>query len=124
MAGDRKESLEDRMQRLDAELAKRRADGRIDDAAEEKAAVTRKGYAEAMKLSSEFIAAIIVGALLGYLLDHFAGTGPWGMIVLLLLGFCAGVLNVLRSAGFVASPHPVDRMAGRQGEKPENGDGA
>jgi ATP synthase protein I len=38
-------------------------------------------------------------------LDRFVGTSPWGMIVLLLLGFCAGVLNVLRSAGMVsASP--------------------
>ncbi|MCF3643023.1 AtpZ/AtpI family protein [Rhizobium sp. TRM95111] len=114
MASSREESLEERMQRLDAELAKRRADDDSDDAAEQKAADSRKGYAEAMKLSSEFIAAIIVGALLGYLLDHFAGTGPWGMIVLLLLGFCAGVLNVMRAAGLVASPHPVDRMAGRE----------
>ena len=60
---------------------------------------------QAMKLSSEFVAAIIVGALLGYLLDRFVGTAPWGMIILLLLGFCAGVLNVLRSAGKVATPH-------------------
>ncbi|HVK92402.1 MAG TPA: AtpZ/AtpI family protein [Mycoplana sp.] len=113
MKGSRKESLEERMQRLDAELAERRQDEAKDDAADEKAAESRKGYAVAMKLSSEFVAAVIVGALLGYLLDRFAGTAPWGMIVLLLLGFCAGVLNVMRSAGMVASPHPVDRMAGR-----------
>jgi ATP synthase protein I len=31
-----------------------------------------------------------------------AGTSPWGLIVFLLLGFCAGVLNVLRSTGAVA----------------------
>lgn len=116
MADNRNESLEERMQRLDAELAKRQPDGTKADASEERAAESRKGYAVAMKLSSEFVAAIIVGALLGWLLDHFAGTGPWGMIILLLLGFCAGVLNVLRSAGMVASPHPVDRMAGRGGK--------
>ena len=121
MADNRNESLEERMQRLDAELAKRRPDGTKADADEERAAESRKGYAAAMKLSSEFVAAIIVGALLGYLLDHFAGTGPWGMIILLLLGFCAGVLNVLRSAGMVASPHPVDRMAGRDRDKDKDG---
>lgn len=110
MAENRKESLEDRMKRLDAELAERRRTGQNETASEERAAENRKGYAAAMKLSSEFIAAIIVGALLGYLLDHFAGTGPWGMIVLLLLGFCAGVLNVLRSAGMVAAPHPADQL--------------
>lgn len=126
MKGSRKESLEERLQRLDAELAKRRTEDNADDVAEEKAAESRKGYAAAMKLSSEFVAAIILGALLGYLVDRFAGTAPWGMIVLLLLGFCAGVLNVMRSAGMVASPHPVDRMAGRDaaGKANTNKDGA
>lgn len=124
MKGSRRESLEERMQRLDAELAQRRSKDTADDAAEEKAAVSRKGYGMAMKLSSEFVAAVIVGALLGYLVDRFAGTAPWGMIVLLMLGFCAGVLNVMRSAGMVASPHPVDRMAGRDAGEKTNTDGA
>ena len=44
------------------------------------------------------MAAIIVGAGLGYLIDLFLPTRPWGMIVLLLLGFAAGVLNVVRAA--------------------------
>jgi ATP synthase protein I len=66
------------------------------------------------------VAAIIVGALLGYLLDHFVGTGPWGMIILLLLGFCAGVLNVLRSAGMVAAPHPADQP-GKGGKNKSDG---
>jgi ATP synthase protein I len=116
-----KESLEDRLKRLDAELAVRRKDDGADRAAEARASESRKGYAVAMKLSSEFVAAVIVGALLGYLLDHFAGTAPWGMIILLLLGFCAGVLNVMRSAGMVASPHPVDRLAGRDPGKASAG---
>ncbi len=118
---DRKESLEDRLKRLDAELAQRRGKDEDDTAAEERASESRKGYGVAMKLSSEFVAAVIVGALLGYLLDHFAGTGPWGMIILLLLGFCAGVLNVMRAAGVVASPHPVDRLAGRTSDGAGNG---
>lgn len=121
MTDDRKESLEDRLKRLDAELAEKRKTDGADAAAEARAAESRTGYAVAMKLSSEFVAAVIVGALLGYLLDHFAGTGPWGMIVLLLLGFSAGVLNVMRAAGMVASPHPVDRLAGREHARPGSG---
>ena len=104
MADDREESLEKRRARLEAELATKRVEAGADDASEARAEVSRKGYAQAMKLSSEFIAAIVVGAVLGYLLDRFVGTAPWGLIVLLLLGFCAGVLNVLRSAGVVAHP--------------------
>ncbi|MBD8553317.1 AtpZ/AtpI family protein [Rhizobium sp. CFBP 8762] len=119
MADDRKESLEQRMKRLDAELASRRKNGVEDDKLEAQAAENRKGYAVAMRLSSEFVAAIIVGAFLGYLLDYFAGTGPWGMIVLLLIGFCAGVLNVMRSAGMVAGPpsaEGVDKVRTKSGD--------
>ena len=60
------------------------------------------GYGQAMKLSSEFVAGIAVGAGIGWLLDSVAGTSPWGLIIFLLLGFAAGVLNVLRAAGVVA----------------------
>ncbi len=104
MADDREESLEQRRRQLEAELASKRADDGKEEAREASAEQSRKGYAQAMKLSSEFISAIVVGAVLGYLFDRFVGTAPWGLIVLLLLGFCAGVLNVLRAAGKVAQP--------------------
>jgi ATP synthase protein I len=60
------------------------------------------GYGQALKLSSEFIGGIAVGVGIGWMIDRLAGTSPWGLIVFLLLGFCAGVLNVLRSAGLIA----------------------
>ena len=114
METDRKESLEERMSRLEDRLAKAgtgEADG--DKAGEG----DRKGYSQALKLSSEFIAAVVVGAMIGYLLDLALPTKPWGLIVFLLLGFCAGVLNVLRSAGVVNSPHPVDRIGEQRDRK-------
>lgn len=62
------------------------------------------GVGQAMKLSSEFIAGVAVGAGIGWLIDRMAGTSPWGLIIFLMLGFAAGVLNVLRSVGMVAEP--------------------
>jgi len=59
------------------------------------------GMGRAFRFASEFVAAIIVGALLGYGIDALLGTKPWAMIVLLLLGFAAGVLNVMRAAADV-----------------------
>ena len=66
----------------------------------------RSGYALALKLASEFVAGILVGAGLGWGLDKVAGTAPWGLIVLLLLGFAAGVLNVVRSASTTPTAAP------------------
>ncbi|MCM2291303.1 AtpZ/AtpI family protein [Allorhizobium sp. BGMRC 0089] len=94
--------LERRRSELGAKLAERQAQKSRDMAKEKQGEVSRKGYAEAMKLASEFFSAVFVGGVLGYMLDRFAGTSPWGLVVLLLLGFCAGVLNVLRSVGAVA----------------------
>jgi ATP synthase protein I len=96
----RDDDLERRRRELEASLATRlpnRLEGK-DDAKAGSAA----GYGQAVKLSSEFIAGVVVGAGIGWIIDRLAGTSPWGMIVFLLLGFGAGVLNVMRSAGVVA----------------------
>lgn len=95
-----------------AGLSERRAqlNRKLDDrnAAEEMAARKSEsnsaGYAQAMKLSSEFIAGVLVGAGIGWVADQWLGTSPFGLIVFLLLGFVAGVLNVLRAAGVVEQP--------------------
>ena len=62
----------------------------------------RAGIAQAFRLSSEFIAGVVVGAGIGYAIDTFFGTTPWGMIIFLMLGFVVAVLNVMRAAGMVA----------------------
>jgi ATP synthase protein I len=51
------------------------------------------------RLSSELVAGVLVGALMGWGFDRLLSTSPFGLIVFVLLGFSAGVLNVIRSAG-------------------------
>jgi ATP synthase protein I len=55
--------------------------------------------ARGFQLSSELIAGVVVGALIGWAIDHWLPTSPWGLIVFVLAGFVAGVVNVVRSAG-------------------------
>jgi ATP synthase protein I len=55
-------------------------------------------YGKAFKLASEFVAGIIAGAAVGWGIDWLAGTSPWGLIGFLLLGFGAGILNVVRAS--------------------------
>jgi ATP synthase protein I len=52
-----------------------------------------------LRLSSELVAGVLVGAALGWGFDRLLSTSPWGLIVFLLLGFTAGVINVMRTAG-------------------------
>ena len=58
--------------------------------------------ARALRLSSEFIAGILLGGFIGWLLDYFLGWSPWGLIVFLLIGFAAGTMNAMRSAGLIS----------------------
>ncbi|MEA2991427.1 MAG: synthase protein [Alphaproteobacteria bacterium] len=60
--------------------------------------------ARGFRLSTELVAGVLVGAGLGWLLDRWLGISPWGLIVFLLLGFAAGVLNVMRAAGVGGGP--------------------
>jgi ATP synthase protein I len=100
----------------DADLARRldRLGDAIDAERQERVAAKAparsdmSGYGQAFKLGSEFVAGVLVGAALGWGLDKVAGTSPWGLIVLLLLGFAAGVLNVVRATsrtGAAATKH-------------------
>jgi ATP synthase protein I len=57
------------------------------------------GMARGIRLSTELVAGVLVGAGIGWGLDRWLGISPWGLIVFLLLGFAAGVLNVVRAAG-------------------------
>ncbi|QWG24030.1 AtpZ/AtpI family protein [Bradyrhizobium sediminis] len=72
--------------------------GNEQDAAQAKASAMAMG----LRLSSELVAGVLVGAGLGWGFDRLLSTSPWGLIVFLLLGFTAGVINVMRTAGVMA----------------------
>src|SRR6266700_4268556 len=62
-------------------------------------AARASAMARGFRLSSELIAGVIVGAVIGWGFDRLLSTSPFGLIVFFLLGFVAGVVNVVRSAG-------------------------
>jgi ATP synthase protein I len=71
-----------------------------------RSATDPSALARGFRLSSELVAGVLVGAGLGWLIDRWLGSLPWGMFVFALLGFTAGVLNVMRSAGVASGGVP------------------
>ena len=53
---------------------------------------------KAFKISTELVAAVVVGTTLGYILDSWFGTKPWLIIIFFFMGVAAGILNVIKSA--------------------------
>ena len=52
----------------------------------------------AMKLSTEMVAAVIVGTIIGFILDTWFDTKPWFILIFFFVGVAAGITNVFRSA--------------------------
>ena len=106
---DRKEPPDDeaalsaRLQRLGKRLAQ--ANRSPENGSGPRQTADPSAIARGFRLSTELVAGVLVGAVIGWLLDRWLGISPWGLIVFLLLGFAAGVLNVMRAAGIVRERH-------------------
>ena len=52
----------------------------------------------AFKLGTELVAAVVVGTIIGFILDNWFDTKPVLIIVFFLFGATAGIMNVFRAA--------------------------
>ena len=99
-------ALSARLGSLDHRLSEIRGSRKVeaDQSGNEQGTAQARASAMAMgfRLSSELVAGVLVGAALGWGFDRLLSTSPWGLIVFLLLGFTAGVINVMRAAGVMA----------------------
>lgn len=95
-AGD--PALSERLQRLNAALDKARPKDQSQPVGSRDTS-SSSGMALAFRLGSEFVAGVLVGAAIGWGIDQVLGLAPWGMLVFTLLGFGAGIANMMRAAG-------------------------
>lgn len=100
----------------EAELAQRMAklSQRLDtEAKRAPKASDSSGMGQGYKAAADLSGGVIVGVILGLGLDRIAGSSPWGLIIFLMLGFCAGVVNMLRGFG-MALPWEGNRPPRRE----------
>lgn len=105
-------TLSARLKSLDARLGQ--ATRQRDEAAKPRSnsSSTSGALGQAYRLSAEFIAGVVAGGLLGWLVDRLFGTSPWGLIICIILGFCAGMLNLMRAAGLAKPARSDDEPKG------------
>ncbi len=106
MSGDPRDGngggdLSERLRRLDEKLDAREAEEKRTKPAPSTDAADRSGFTRGFRLSGDFVGGVVAGFAVGWVFDKLTGWSPWGMIVFVLLGFAAGVLNVLRTLGAV-----------------------
>ncbi len=86
------------------DLAKglRQARGEADAVDAQPIGTSRRQMGLAARVSTELVAAVFVGGLLGWYLDKWLGTKPWLFLVFLLLGLASGTLSAFREANRAA----------------------
>ncbi|MAN60649.1 MAG: ATP F0F1 synthase subunit I [Parvibaculum sp.] len=57
----------------------------------------------AFRLSTEMVAGLVAGGIIGWVVDDLLGTKPWGLLTFFFLGMAAGILNVFRTAHKLAA---------------------
>ncbi|WP_336485591.1 AtpZ/AtpI family protein [Methylobacterium nigriterrae] len=92
--------LSARLKRLETQIDRKRPSASPDPSLRPGSSDGPSPLGRAMQLSTEFVAGVIAGGILGWIFDRFLGTKPWGLIVFLMLGFVTGVYNVMRASGF------------------------
>ncbi len=90
-------AISDRLKDLGSRIAVEKS-GRVEAEKPAQSYGSVAGYSKGYRLISEFVAGVLVGGLLGYGLDYLVGTLPLFLIIFLLLGFGAGLVNMSRAA--------------------------
>jgi ATP synthase protein I len=57
----------------------------------------QQGLGLGFRIGIELVVAVVVATAIGWAIDRWLGTRPWGMIVLFFMGVAAGMLNVYRA---------------------------
>jgi len=70
------------------------------------------GLAQGMRIGLEFMSGTVVGLALGYGIDSYFNTSPWGLLIFTILGFCAGLLNVYRAVNNIDEGIGINRQNG------------
>ncbi|MCH7651541.1 MAG: AtpZ/AtpI family protein [Nitrospinae bacterium] len=77
----------------------------------------QQGLGLAFRLGTEMVVTTMIGVLMGYAIDHFFNTRPWGILAGVIFGGAAGCLRVYRTA--MGLPVDEDKNNGDQTPKGE-----
>lgn len=96
MSPQERAQFESRISELGKRLGKVRSQRDAEMSADADAELRGRGMAYGMRMAAELVTAVLVGGVIGWGLDWVLGSRPWLTLFFLLLGFVAGVLNVMR----------------------------
>ena len=58
----------------------------------------KSSWAVGVNYASAFVGSVVVAGGVGYSIDHFANTKPWGLMAGIIIGFIAGTRSIVQMA--------------------------
>ena len=55
-------------------------------------------YRSGNRVLADLLGGILGGLVIGWVIDYFAGTSPWGLLVMLFVGIVVAFRNIIRAA--------------------------
>ena len=55
-------------------------------------------YRSGNRVLADLLGGILGGLVIGWVIDYFAGTSPWGLLVMLFVGIIVAFRNIFRAA--------------------------
>lgn len=76
----------------------------------------------AMFHAGQLVASVLVGLAIGFAIDKFADTGPWGLLIFLVFGMAAGFRSIFQSAKIMTQRAMEDAERQKRGTAPGTDD--
>lgn len=80
------------------EIDRRLSEAKVRYAPKPDARQRGQAMGQGLRIAVELVVGVGFGAVVGWWLDKTLDTRPWLMIVMVLLGFAAGMMNIIRTA--------------------------
>ena len=97
MSPQERAQFEERISELGDRLNRVRSQREPERHADTDAEMRGRGMAYGMRMAADLVASVIVGGVIGWGLDWVLGSRPWLFLVFFLVGFAAGIRNLLRT---------------------------
>lgn len=94
-------NLSARLKSLDARIEQASEHRQETKVSQDRSTSDSNALGQALRFSAEFVSGVIAGGIVGWIIDRLFQTSPWGLVVCIILGFFAGMFNLMRAAGLM-----------------------
>ncbi len=109
ISAEERASIKSRASEIDKRLDEARARNAPEPAIDPR--VRGQAMGQGMRVAVDLVVGVAIGGFVGWWLDRYFGTAPWLMVLFLILGFAASMMNIIRTAQYLQAQAEASQRA-------------